>query len=69
MVLNWKWNSEKPLVFADVVLTRTLSARKAREIQAKTDRLDICERGSQAGLVGDALEEGRDREGLVKRRK
>ena len=31
-VIDHKWNSERPLVFPHVVLTRTLSARKARYI-------------------------------------
>ena len=68
-VLGRKWNSERPLVFAHVVLTKTLDACKAREIRARIDRrLDLWERGSHAGLVGDALTEGRAQEGRVERR-
>ena len=52
-----------------VVLTKTLGSHKAREIMARIDRLvDLWERGIHAGLVGDVLEEGRAREGRVKRR-
>ena len=36
-VINRKYNLERPLVFVHVVLTKTLSARKAREIQARID--------------------------------
>ena len=65
-VLNHKWNSERPLIFANEVLTRTLSACKAREIWASINRcLDHWEREVYAGLVGDVLAEGRAREGCV----
>ena len=41
-VLNWKWNSERPLVFVHVFLTKTLGAHKAREIRARMDhRLEL----------------------------
>ena len=67
-VINHKCNSERPLVFAHVVLTRTLGACKARDIQARIDcRLDLWKRGVYAVLVGSALAECRDREGRVKR--
>ena len=60
LVLNQKWNSERPLVFTHVVLKKTLGAHKAREIWERIDRrLDLWERGINAGLVGDALSEGR----------
>ena len=59
-VLDWKWYSERPLVFDYVILTKKIGARKAREIRDKTDlRLDLWERGTHAGLVGDTLAEGR----------
>ena len=67
-VLNQKWNYEIPLVFAHVFLTSTLGACKAREIWANINRrLDLWERGIHTGLMGDALEEGRDRKGCVER--
>ena len=67
-VLNRKWNSEQPLVFAHVVLTRTLSACKARKIRTSIDRrLDLWERGIHARLLGGALAEGRSREGRIVR--
>ena len=51
-----------------MVLIRTLSVRKAREIPASIDRqLELLERGIHAGLAGYALTEGRSREGRVKR--
>ena len=59
----WKWNSKRHLIFAHVVLTKTQSDRKAKEIRARINlQLAICERGIQSGLVGDALAEGRERE-------
>ena len=67
--IDRKWNSERPLVFAHLVLTKKIGARKAREIRARIDRqLDLCERGIHAGLVVDALAESRDQEGRVERR-
>ena len=69
-VLDWKWNSKRPLVFSHVVLTRTLSSFKAREIRARIDRyLDLWERGIYSVLLGGALSEGRAREGRVKQHK
>ena len=63
-VLNRSWISERPLVFAHVVLTKTLGIRRAREIWARiTRRMDLWERGQNAGLVGDAEAEGAAREG------
>ena len=59
-VLDRKWNYKRPLVFAHEVLTKTLGARKAREIQARIDRqLDLWEREIHADLVGDVLAEVR----------
>ena len=54
-VLNRSWNYERPLVFAHVVLTKTLGIRRAREIRARiTRRMGLWERGQHTGLVGDA---------------
>ena len=67
-VINWKRNYERPFVFGHVVLTKTLGARKSRETRVRINhRLDLWERGIHAGLVGDALAEGRDQEGRVER--
>ena len=45
------------LVFAHVVMTRTLSSRMAREIRVRINhRLELWERGIHAGIVGDVLE-------------
>ena len=38
-VLNSSWNSKKPLIFAHVVLTKTLGVRRAREIRARITRV------------------------------
>ena len=55
-MLDRKWNSEIPLVFAHVVLTKILGAHKAREIRARINRrIDLWERGIHADLVGDTL--------------
>ena len=67
-MLDRKWNSKRPLVFAHVVLAKTLGDRKTREIQARINhRLDLWERGIHTGLVGDTLAEGRTQEGLIER--
>ena len=67
-MLGQKGNSERLLVFAHVVPTSTLSARKAREIQERINpHLDLLEKVLHAGLVGDALVEGRAREVHVRR--
>ena len=63
-VLCRSWNSEIPLVFAYVVLTKTLGVRRSQEIQDRiTRRMDLWERGIHAGLGGDANAEGAAREG------
>ena len=54
-VLGRSWNSEKPLVFAHVVLTKTLRVRRAQDIWYRiTRRMDLWERGMYVGLIGDA---------------
>ena len=66
--IGQKCNSERPLILSHVVLPRTLSSRKAREIRANIDcRLDLWERVIHASLAGDALAEERAREGRVAR--
>ena len=41
-VLSRSWNSERPLVFAHVVLTKTLGVRRAQEIRSSiTRRMDL----------------------------
>ena len=63
-VISQSWNSERPLVFAHVVLTKMLSVRRSQETRARiTRRMDLWERGQHAGLVGDAEAEGSDQEG------
>ena len=59
LVLDWKWNSERPLIFSHAVLAKTLGAHKAREIRARIDRqFDLWKRGIHTGLVRYALVEG-----------
>ena len=63
-VLNRSWNFERPLVFAHVILKKTLGVRQSREIRARiTRRMDLWERGQHSGLVGDAKVEGAAQEG------
>ena len=58
-VLSRICNSEIPIVFAHVVLTKTLGICRAREIWARImRRMDLCERGHHTGLVGNAEAEG-----------
>ena len=52
-VLNRSWNSGRSLVFAHVVLTKTLGVCRAREIRARITRsMNLWERGQHAGQVG-----------------
>ena len=60
-VISRSWNSEVLLIFAHVVLTKTLGVCRAREIRARITR--CMERGQHAGLVGDVDAEGAAREG------
>ena len=53
-VLGRTWNSEIPLVFAHVVLTKTLGVRRYQDIWSRiTRRMDLWERGIHTGMVGD----------------
>ena len=55
---------QRPLVFAHVVLTKTLGICQAREIRTRiTRRMDLWERGQHSGLVGDTEAEEAAREG------
>ena len=63
-ILSISWNSEIPLVFSHIVLTKMLGVCRAKEIRARITRcMDLWERGLRAGLVGNAEAEGADREG------
>ena len=58
-VIDWSWNSKRPLVFNHVILTKTVGVCRAREIWVKiTRQMDLWERGLHAGLVGYAEAEG-----------
>ena len=63
-VIGSSCNSERPLVFAHVILTKTFGVRRDREIRAQiTRRMDLWERGLHVGLMRDAEAEGAAREG------
>ena len=63
-IIDRSWNLEIPLVFAHIVLTKTLVVCRAKEIRARITRwMDLWERGLHAVLVGDAKAEGAAREG------
>ena len=68
-VLNWRWNSERPLFFSHVTLNKTLGVHRSREIGSRiTMRMDLWERFLHTGLVGYTEEEwdsqdGRDTRG------
>ena len=63
-VIYRSWNSKRPLVFAHVVLTKTMGVRRSQEIRARITRnMDLWDRGLHGGLVGDAEAEGDAREG------
>ena len=63
-MLRRSWNYKRPLVFAHIVLTKTLGVRRAREIRARiTRQMNLWERGLHTGLVGDDKAEGAAREG------
>ena len=62
-VLDWSWNSKRPLVFAHIVLMKTLDILRSWEIRALiTRRMYLWERGLHAVPVGDAKAEGAARE-------
>ena len=61
--LGRSWNSERPLVFSHVVLTKTLGVRRDREIWDRIMQcMDLWERGLYTVLVGDADAEGASQE-------
>ena len=54
-VLGRLWNSERPLVFTHVFLTKTLGVCRDKEIRSQiTRKMELWERGLHTGLVGDA---------------
>ena len=62
--INRGCNSERLLVFAHILLTKTLGVHRAREVNSRiSKRMDLWERGLHAVLVGDADAEGAAREG------
>ena len=68
-VLGRTRNSERPLVIALVVLTKTMGVNWAKKIRSQITRwMYLLERGLHAGLIGDAEAEGAVREGRAARR-
>ena len=62
--LGRSWNSERPLIFSHVVLTKTLGVYRSKDIGAQiTRRMDLWERGLHTGLSVGAKAEGAAREG------
>ena len=58
------WNSERPLVFTHVVITKMLGVCGSRDIMAQvTRRMELWERGLHTGLVRYAELERATREG------
>ena len=54
-VIGRTWNFERPLVFANVVLKKTLGVCRAKEIRDRiTRRMDLWDRGLHVGLLVDA---------------
>ena len=63
-VINRSWNSKRSLIFAHVVLIKTLGIRRSQEIWERiTRRMDLWDRGIHASLVGDSEVEGAASEG------
>ena len=63
-VLGRSWNSKRPLVFAQIILTNTLGVCRAREIRSRLMRqMDLWERGIHMGLGGGTKAEGAVRDG------
>ena len=62
-VLGRSWNSERPLVFDHIFLTKSSGVCRAKDIQARINRrMELWERGIHAGLMGDSEAEGAARE-------
>ena len=56
--LAQSWNYKRTLIFAHIILSKTLGVCRAREIQARiTRRMELWERGLHVDLVGDAKAE------------
>ena len=69
VLLDWKWNSDRTIFFANVVLNKTMGDQKAKEIRSRIDRqLELRDRVIHTGLAKDVLAEGRAIEGCVSRR-
>ena len=59
-----KWNSERPLVFAPVILQTTSGTRRARDIRSRlTQRMDLWEKGKFRALIDDTEAEVQGRTG------
>ena len=57
-VLDRRWNSERPLVFIAVVLQKTPTCRRARDVRTRLSlRMDHWERNRIGALVDDTIAE------------
>jgi hypothetical protein len=56
------WNSERPLIFATVILQTKIGVRRAKDIRARlTTRMDLWDQGFHAALVDDTEAEATGR--------
>jgi hypothetical protein len=62
--LLWKgvrlrdWNSERPLMFAKLILQTTTDVRKSKDVRAQLDlRMELWERGRIRALINDVIAE------------
>ncbi len=57
-----KWNAERPLIAAAVILQKKAGVRTAKEIKRRIDlRVTFWLEGRHRGLIDDALAESRTR--------
>ena len=67
--LGRSWNSNMPLVFAHVIITKMFSVQRAKEIWEQiTNWIDLWDRGIHTGPVWESEAEGDDREGRASSR-
>ena len=53
-----KWNSERPLMFAKLILQTTRNVKKSKDVRARLElRMDLWERGQQRDLLNDVIAE------------
>lgn len=63
-IISRTWNSERPLVFASVILQTTPGVKRARDIRKRlTHRMDLWDQGKFTALVDDTEAEVMSRHG------